>query len=790
MNRFIRAAALACLLAVAAFSQSLQPGSGGAGGGGTGTENLTGACVGSCTTIDITHALPAATIAKAVPQCFASTGALLTGVTITPSAPDATTYRVTFGSSQASGTKCNVNVTGTGATGPAGAAGATGATGPAGADSTVPGPTGPAGATGAQGPQGIQGVQGIQGETGPAGPTGATGPAGADAPPGSPYRATFTSATTVSVGTATHGKGATALWGGCVDTVADEPFGLIGLAGQETAEFVATWSGAKTGYCAVFAAGQQGPTGATGAAGADGAGLADGDHGDVTVSGDTLTVDALPSSRITNLDTALSVIAASISDHTGSTSNPHAVTAAQVGLGTTDNVSHASLTIAAAGAGTPLVARTHASTVATNPFMGVQNSSNVWLGGLLGNGKYNDPAVSAIAPAIYSAAGTLGAGTRSGNTTEFATVTGAKTASKQLIYDASGNIIVSAYDAGAATGSGDVVGPASSTASAPACFDGITGKLLKQCGDGTTPSALILPETTAGGATYAFAMFGLADQSADGCIIVSGTPGQDKVLKGSATTADYTDADGKTWTGCRVMTWADDATASGGTGDFSSNTSTSIDGEVVLMSGTGGKTGKRSTLTAAVVKSASGVLSAATPGTDYVAPGGDAGTPSAIVLTNATGFPALNQNTTGTAGGLSGTALTGDVTNSGNTLTLAAKHKTRQLYIPWNAIDNTAFDATNDDQVLVWKNGIGSGITITKVACRTSAGTVSIQLARDDGSAASILSSALACSTTDASTTTFSGTEYQIADGHYLNLDISSPSGSKFVGITITYTVD
>lgn len=116
--------------------------------------------------------------------------------------------------------------------------------------------------------------------------------------------------------------------------------------------------------------------------------------------------------------------------------------------------------------------------------------------------------------------------------------------------------------------------------------------------------------------------------------------------------------------------------------------------------------------------------------------------------------------------------------------------RTRQVYIPWNAIDNTTLHTTNDDQVLVWKNGHGSGITITKVACRTAAGTASFNLLRDDGSAANILSSALACSTTDASTTTFSGTEYQIADGHYLNLDITAVSSSKFLGITITYTVD
>lgn len=60
--------------------------------------------------------------------------------------------------------------------------------------------------------------------------------------------------------------------------------------------------------------------------------------------------------------------------------------------------------------------------------------------------------------------------------------------------------------------------------------------------------------------------------------------------------------------------------ATGGSGDFSSNTATSVDGEAVVFSGTGGKTGKRLTATG-VLKAASGVLSAATAGTDYVAPG-------------------------------------------------------------------------------------------------------------------------------------------------------------------------
>lgn len=58
-----------------------------------------------------------------------------------------------------------------------------------------------------------------------------------------------------------------------------------------------------------------------------------------------------------------------------------------------------------------------------------------------------------------------------------------------------------------------------------------------------------------------------------------------------------------------------------GAGDVTSNTaSTSVDNEIVLFDGVGGKTIKRSTTTG-IVKATSGVISAATAGTDYVAPG-------------------------------------------------------------------------------------------------------------------------------------------------------------------------
>jgi hypothetical protein len=56
-----------------------------------------------------------------------------------------------------------------------------------------------------------------------------------------------------------------------------------------------------------------------------------------------------------------------------------------------------------------------------------------------------------------------------------------------------------------------------------------------------------------------------------------------------------------------------------GTGDVAGQSS-SVDNEIALFSGTGGKTIKRATTTG-VLKASSGVIAAATAGTDYVAPG-------------------------------------------------------------------------------------------------------------------------------------------------------------------------
>ena len=70
---------------------------------------------------------------------------------------------------------------------------------------------------------------------------------------------------------------------------------------------------------------------------------------------------------------------------------------------------------------------------------------------------------------------------------------------------------------------------------------------------------------------------------------------------------------------CVKVDGSSGACGGAGSGDFSSNTGTSVDGEVLLFSGTGGKTGKRAT-GSGIAKLVSGVLSTATAGTDYTTP--------------------------------------------------------------------------------------------------------------------------------------------------------------------------
>lgn len=135
----------------------------------------------------------------------------------------------------------------------------------------------------------------------------------------------------------------------------------------------------------------------------------------------------------------------------------------------------------------------------------------------------------------------------------------------------------------------------------------------------------------------------------------------------------------------------------GGAGDFSSNTATSVDGEIVLFSGTGGKTGKRATGTG-VAHITSGVLSASVV---TIAEGGTGQT------TKAAGFDALSPMTTAgdiIYGGASGTGTRlPPTTNNG----YALKYNTGTNAPEW-ASDNGNYQATDWASYTPTFQGVGT----------------------------------------------------------------------------------
>jgi hypothetical protein len=100
---------------------------------------------------------------------------------------------------------------------------------------------------------------------------------------------------------------------------------------------------------------------------------------------------------------------------------------------------------------------------------------------------------------------------------------------------------------------------------------------------------------------------GAADGSTKGIL---GLNSSDFDTSSGIAALDYTNAQAASATLKGFLTSADWSTFNG-KGDASTNTSTSVDGETVLFNSTTGKSLKRSTLTAGVVKSASGILSLA-----------------------------------------------------------------------------------------------------------------------------------------------------------------------------------
>ena len=105
--------------------------------------------------------------------------------------------------------------------------------------------------------------------------------------------------------------------------------------------------------------------------------------------------------------------------------------------------------------------------------------------------------------------------------------------------------------------------------------------------------------------------------------------------------------------------------------------------------------------------------------------------------------------------------------------------------------------ADSDDYSSIWLNDTERTLTITQVTCKPDTGGPTIQLQRDDGSAANMFASALTCNTTPSGTdgtdgilTSFSGSENVLSPGHWLNLNIATAGGAaKQITVSIRMTV-
>jgi hypothetical protein len=174
--------------------------------------------------------------------------------------------------------------------------------------------------------------------------------------------------------------------------------------------------------------------------------------------------------------------------------------------------------------------------------------------------------------------------------------------------------------------------------------------------------------------------------------------------------------------------------SSAGAGDVTGAAS-SVDGEIALFDGTGGKTIKRASTTG-LLKAASGVLSAASAGTDYYAPSGtdvaiaDGGTGAS---TAATGFRALAEGISSTQGAVLyrdgtqwvalGPGTSGQVLQTGGAAANPA----------WATVsgtgDVTAASSFGTDNRIVRSDGTGKGVQASAITVDDSgnisgAGTV------------------------------------------------------------------
>jgi hypothetical protein len=97
--------------------------------------------------------------------------------------------------------------------------------------------------------------------------------------------------------------------------------------------------------------------------------------------------------------------------------------------------------------------------------------------------------------------------------------------------------------------------------------------------------------------------------------------------------------------------------------------------------------------------------------------------------------------------------------------------------------------ADTDDQPTIWRNNVAA-MTLTEAWCEADAGTPIINLQRDDGSAANMLSSNLTC-TTGGATGTIAGAEDNLAVGDKIDFVMVTAGGTaKRITVGLKFTLD
>lgn len=104
--------------------------------------------------------------------------------------------------------------------------------------------------------------------------------------------------------------------------------------------------------------------------------------------------------------------------------------------------------------------------------------------------------------------------------------------------------------------------------------------------------------------------------------------------------------------------------------------------------------------------------------------------------------------------------------------------------------DNGDVLVDGDDQPTIFANRLGFGVTITEVWCESDAGTPIINLQRDDGTPADVLSSNLTC-TTSGATGTIDTDEDNVANTNKIDFVMVTAGGvAKRVSVFVKYSID